>query len=322
MTIVRYQLRRPTIRLGLLGASSAGGLLLFVLVAHPARLVSALGSLSVSAIVAAVTATMAGVMLGAVRWRLLLAAGGVNAPAPKLFAALTIGSAVNNLVPARGGDAVRVESAHQLTGAPRLAVAGTMVSERILDGFVLALLVVAGALMAGIGGLFLWTGAAVASGLAAGAFILGSQGRRLLHGRLSGLADGIAVFRAGRVVVPALGITAGIWLADVVMYGALARGFHLDVSVGMVLLLVGAGNLALAVPGAAAGLGSFELVTLAGAHGIGAGGPALAAFVLAVHAVIVLPPTVTGLLLARKALPKAFRVRGRAAAAASATLPR
>jgi uncharacterized membrane protein YbhN (UPF0104 family) len=117
-------------------------------------------------------------------------------------------------------------------------------------------------------------------------------------------------------------VTAGIWLADVVMYGALARGFHLDVSIGMVLLLVGAGNLALAVPGAAAGLGSFELVTLAGAHGIGAGGPALAAFVVAVHAVIVLPPTVTGLLLARTALPKAFRIRGRAAGAASATLPR
>src|SRR3954447_25819069 len=106
------------------------------------------------------------------------------------------------------------------------------------------------------------------------------------------------------------------------MYGALAHGFHLDVSLATVLLLVGAGNLALAIPGTAAGLGSFELVTLAGAHGVGAGGPALAAFVLAVHAVIVLPPTITGLLLARTALPRAFRIRGRAAAAASATLPR
>jgi uncharacterized membrane protein YbhN (UPF0104 family) len=299
-----------------------GALLLFIVVAHPGHLVSALGALSPGSIAAAVAATMAGVMLGAVRWRLLLGAGGVNAPAPKLFAALTIGAAVNNLVPARGGDAIRVESAHQLTGAPRMAVAGTMVSERMLDGFVLALLVVAGALLDGAGGIFLWAGAAVATALAAGAIILGSQGRRLLQGRLSGLADGIAVFRAGRVAAPALAVTAGIWLADVVMYGALARGFHLDMSVGMVLLLVGAGNLALAVPGAAAGLGSFELITLAGAHGIGAGGPALAAFVLAVHAVIVLPPTATGLLLARTALPKTFRIRGPAAAGASATLPR
>ena len=322
MTIVRSQLRRPGFRLGLLGGWSAAALLLFVVVAHPGRLLSSLGSLPASSIVAAVGATMAGVMLGAARWRLLLGASGVGAPAPKLFAALTIGAAVNNLVPARGGDAVRIESAHQLTGAPRLAVAGTMVSERILDGFVLALLVIAGALLGGAGGPFLWAGAGVASALAAGAFLLGSHGRRLLRGRLAALGDGIAVFRVGRVAAPALAVTAGIWLADVVMYGALARGFHLDVSIGMVLLLVGAGNLALAVPGAAAGLGSFELVTLAGAHGIGAGGPALAAFVVAVHAVIVLPPTVTGLLLARTALPRAFRIRGPAAADACATRPR
>jgi uncharacterized membrane protein YbhN (UPF0104 family) len=244
-------------------------------------------------------------MLGAIRWRSLLAAGGVDAPAPKLFAALTIGSAVNNLVPARGGDAVRVESARQLTGAPRLAIAGTMVSERILDGFVLALLVVAGALLDGLGGTFLWIGAAVAGGT----IVLALVAPHLLRGRLDGLQAGLAAFRDPRALAPALTATAGIWLADVVMYGALARGFHLNLSIGAVLLLVGAGNLALAIPGAAAGIGSFELVTLAGAHGIGAGGPALAAYVLAVHAVIVLPPTLTGAALARIALPKAFRLR-------------
>jgi uncharacterized membrane protein YbhN (UPF0104 family) len=68
------------------------------------------------------------------------------------------------------------------------------------------------------------------------------------------------------VLLAALGTSAGIWFADVVIYGAVARGFDLDVSLAATLLLVGAGNLALAVPGAAAGLGSFELVTLAGAH--------------------------------------------------------
>lgn len=102
------------------------------------------------------------------------------------------------------------------------------------------------------------------------------------------------------------------------MYAALARGFHLDVSFGAILLLVGAGNLALAILRTAASLGSFELVTLAGAHGIGVGDPQLAAFVLAVHAVIVLPTTVTGLALARTALPKAFRLRPPRAATRSA----
>src|SRR5581483_4121254 len=153
---------------------------------------------------------------------------------------------------------------------------------------------------ASVGGVFLWVGIGVAGGLVLVAVALA----RVSHPRLGA---GVAVFRAPNAAAT-LAVTAGIWLADV-MYAALAHGFGLDVSLATILLLVGAGNLALAVPGAAAGLGSFELVTLAGAHGIGLGGPELAAFVLAIHAVIVLPPTVTGLLLARVALPKAFRLR-------------
>ena len=291
-----------SLRIGLAAASTVGAGALFLVVAHPGRLAASLRALPPSAVLAAAGATMAGVMLGAVRWRSLLAAAGVHAPTPRLFATLTIGAAVNNLVPARGGDAVRVESAHQLTGAPRLAVAGTMVSERVLDGLVLALLVVAGAAGASVGGVFLWVGIGVAGGLVLVAVALA----RVSHPRLGA---GVAVFRAPKVAAATLAVTAGIWLADVVMYAALAHGFGLDVSLATMLLLVGAGNLALAVPGAAAGLGSFELVTLAGAHGIGLGGPELAAFVLAIHAVIVLPPTVTGLLLARVALPKGFRLR-------------
>src|SRR6185312_3270244 len=172
-------------------------------------LVAGLSSLPLSSVLTAVGATMAGVMLGAVRWRSLLAAGGVQAPAPRLFAALTIGSAVNNLVPARGGDAVRIESAHQLTGAPRLAVAGTMLSERILDGFVLALLIVSGALLGGVEGAFLWVGAAAAAAIALAAVVLGRFGGLALRGCLAGLEAGLSVFRMPRVVAPALAATAG-----------------------------------------------------------------------------------------------------------------
>jgi uncharacterized membrane protein YbhN (UPF0104 family) len=308
MFSARSVLARRPVRLALVAGSTVGALALFLVQAEPGLLVDGLASLPVTAVLAAVGATMAGVMLGAVRWRSLLGAGGVEAAAPRLFAALTIGAAVNNLVPARGGDVVRVESAHQLTGAPRLAVAGTMLSERILDAFVLALLIVAGALLEGAGGAFLWAGAVIAAVIALAAVAVARFGRSVLRGRLAGIEAGLAVFRT-RAVWPALAVSAAIWFADVVMYAALARGFHLHVSFGALLLLVGAGNLALAIPGPAAGLGSFELVTLAGAHGIGLGGPELAAFVLAVHAVIVLPTTLTGVLLARVALPKAFRLR-------------
>lgn len=309
MSSPRRLLQRPAMRVALLVGTTGAGIGLFLTQARPGRLFATLAALPMTALLTAVGATMAGVMLGAVRWRRLLAAGGADAPTPRLFAALTIGSAVNNLVPARGGDAVRVESAHQLTGASRVAIVGTLLSERILDAFVLAVLIVSGALLVGGGGAFLWIGISLAGAIGLVAVVAGRFAGRVLRGRLTALSAGLAVFRLPSVALPSLGASAAIWFADVVMYAALARGFRLDVSFGAILLLVGVGNLALAVPGAAAGLGSFELVTLAGAHGIGVGGPELAAFVLAAHAVIVLPTTVTGLLLTRVGLPKAFRLR-------------
>ena len=271
-----------TLRIAGISVATVGTGALFLTQVHPTQLASGLTLLPLHSLLVAVAATMAGVALGAWRWQALLATGGTDAPLSRLFAALTFGAAVNNLVPARGGDAVRIEAARRSTGATRLAVAGTMVSERLLDGFVLALLMVAGALFGGAGGRFVWIGGAIAGATAVAAVVAARLGRR----------------------VPLLAIVAtiGIWLGDVVMYGALAQGFHLEPSLPALLLLVGAGNLALAVPGTAAGLGSFELLTLASAHGIGLGGPELAGFVLAVHAVIVLPTTVVGLALGRYSL--------------------
>jgi hypothetical protein len=297
-------LRRRPVRIALVAASSGGALALFLAQAHPDRLWRSLAALPPGAAGAAVAAGLGGVALCAVRWRWLLAAGGVEATTPKVFAALTAGAALNNIVPARGGDALRVESLRQQTGASRLAVAGTLVAERLLDGIVLSLLLVIGALLAGMHGSFLLVGAALAGLATLGAVV--APRLPALRGRFHSLRDGLAVFRTPRAAAVAFGVSAAIWLADVVMYGALAHGFGLRAGLGTIILIVGAGNLALAIPATAAGLGSFELVTLAGAHGIGAGGEALAAFVLAVHAVIVLPPTITGVLLARVALPRAF----------------
>jgi uncharacterized membrane protein YbhN (UPF0104 family) len=271
-----------TLRIAGISVATVGAGALFLTQAHPTQLASGLTLLPLHSLLVALAATIAGVALGAWRWQALLATGGTEAPLSRLFAALTFGAAVNNLVPARGGDAVRIEAARRSTGASRLAVAGTMVSERLLDGFVLALLMVAGALLGGAGGRFVWIGGAIAGAIAVAGVVAARLGRR----------------------VPLLAVvaTVGIWLGDFVMYGALAHGFQLDPSLPALLLLVGAGNLALAVPGTAAGLGSFELLTLASAHGIGLGGPELAGFVLAVHAVIVLPTTLVGLALGRNAL--------------------
>src|SRR3954465_13983036 len=155
-------------RIALLVTATAGRIALFFVVAPPGRLVASLGALPASAVASAVAATMAGVMLVAFRWRLLLGPRSIAASLPRLFAALTIGAAVNNVVPARAGDAVRLESAHRLTGASRLAIAGSLLSERIYDAFVLAVLVMVGALSTGSPGGFLWLGLGLGAAIAAG----------------------------------------------------------------------------------------------------------------------------------------------------------
>src|SRR3954469_7505307 len=189
------------LRLTLLVTATAGSIALFFAVAHPGRLLASLGALPASAVASAVASTMAGVMLVAFRWRLLLGARSIDASIARLFAALTMGAAVNNVVPARAGDAVRVESAHRLTGASRLAIAGSLLSERILDAFVLAVLVMAGALCTGSTGGFLGLGVGL------GAAIV--------------VAAAVGLIRRPRALALPLAVTFAIWFADVVMYGAL-----------------------------------------------------------------------------------------------------
>lgn len=73
-------------RRGLLVATTGGSIALFAFVAHPGRLVASLGTLPPEAALSAVGATMAGVMLVAVRWRAILGARSIDAPAARLFA--------------------------------------------------------------------------------------------------------------------------------------------------------------------------------------------------------------------------------------------
>jgi uncharacterized membrane protein YbhN (UPF0104 family) len=104
-----------------------------------------LGAIPPTTVLAAVGAVLASLGLTALRWRYLLRAAGVEARVPRLFAGLVAGGAVNNLVPARGGDLVRVRSVPARTSA----VVGTLAAERLLDGFVLSLFIVGGVAVTG-----------------------------------------------------------------------------------------------------------------------------------------------------------------------------
>jgi uncharacterized membrane protein YbhN (UPF0104 family) len=258
-------------------------------------------------ILLAIAAVVASLAFTALRWRYLLLAAGVDIRVPRLFAALTAGAAVNNVVPARGGDVVRVRSVQARTSA----VVGTLAAERLLDGFVLALFIVFGAAVSGGASVLLAVGIGLAAATVAAMAVAAWQPAWLerLPRWARGFVSGLAVFRSPRLLAQALASSFALWLADVAMYASLARAFGLHLSLAGAFLLEGIGNLALAVPATAAGVGSFDYLTLLGARSVGLAGPGMAAYVLAVHAFVVVPATVLGFTLFWWALPTRRRAR-------------
>jgi len=98
-----------------------------------------------------------------------------------------------------------------------------------------------------------------------------------------------------------------MWLADVAMYYIVGRAYNIEIGVGGFFLLEGIGNLALAVPATAAGIGTFDYLTLVAAKGIDVPTDKATAFVITMHALTVLPVTLLGAALVRPAFPRLFR---------------
>jgi glycosyltransferase 2 family protein len=261
------------------------------------------------------------------RWKYLLAGAGYRIDRWKLFSTIAVGRGANNLLPARGGDLLRIESLRERQ-VPVFVSAGTLFAERLLDGVVLSIWIVLGALMIGEGGPVLLTGVALAAAAAFGVFVVRAAARdperaerfvwRLTkflpprwHTRAARAAahfvEGLGAFTGKRRVFLIFATSVGMWLADVAMYYIVGRAYHIEIGVGGFFLLEGIGNLALAVPATAAGIGTFDYLTLIAAKGIDVPTDKATAYVLTMHALTVLPVTLLGAALVRPAFPRVFR---------------
>jgi len=291
--------------------------------------------LPVLTMLGALVLVLVNIVVMAVRWRILLEGAGYRVSLRALFSSVCVGRGANNILPARGGDLIRIESMRELAHIPAFVTAGTLFAERLLDGVVLAAWIVLGALLLGQGGPLLLTGIALSAGTALGVVLVAfaardpnraervvwRAARRLpprWHTRVTRAAanfvEGLGSFTNLRRVLLVFGASATMWVADVAMYAIVGRAFHLELETGGYFLLEGIGNLALAVPATAAGIGSFDYLTLVAARGIDVPENTATAYVLTMHALTVLPVTVLGALLVRPALPRLFQRRGAEAA--------
>jgi uncharacterized protein (TIRG00374 family) len=263
------------------------------------------------------------------RWKYLLSGAGYTIRKRKLFSTVSVGRAANNILPARGGDLLRIESLRE-QHVPAFVAAGTLFAERLLDGVVLSVWILLGALMIGEGGAVLLTGIALSAGTAVGVLLVALAARDKertegfiwratkwlpprWHTRAARAAahfvEGLGAFRGRGRVFLVFATSVAMWLADVAMYYIVGQAFDIDIGVGGFFLLEGVGNLALAVPATAAGIGTFDYLTLVAAKGIDIPTNQATAYVITMHALTVLPITLLGAGLIRPAFPHMFRRR-------------
>lgn len=279
------------------------------------------------ATVAGAAMVLVNLVFMSIRWRYLVQGAGYDVKLRPLLRAAAVGQAGSNILPFRGGDVLRVESVREL-GVPGFAVAGTLLAEKVLDGLALSTWIVLGALMIGSGGALFLIGLALMAASALGVVVLnvlatrpgsaprvvGAIDRALPAGwrgrverAVSSFVSGLSAFGDRRRLLLALGASAAMWLADVVMYAAVGWAYHLHLPLGAYFLLEGVANLALAIPAAAAGIGTFDYLTLLAAQHISVPAASAPAYVLTIHALTVVPITLVGAAALWRAFPRLRR---------------
>lgn len=228
--------------------------------------------------------------------------------------------AVNNVVPLRAGDALRVVGFRDQLGSPPMRVLGTVVVERILDVAVLlgvlmiCLVSVGGAVLPPvlanwIGWLFaLCVGGTVVLVWLAPRLCLLRQRRP--SGRFAGLAERrwwpavaeqlghlgdalVTVRRFPRVLV-LLGLSVLVWVLEGAMFVVVAAAFGTGYFSGAPWLSLASGTLATLIPSSPGYVGTFDYFAAQGFAAYGAPMSQGVAFAVTVHALLWVGLTLTG----------------------------
>lgn len=322
--------RRTLVRF-LIGSAATGAFLwLFLAEVDLGRAWDEIIGLPGWTMIGALVLVLVNVFFMTLRWHYLLEAAGFRLGASHLLATICVGRGANNVLPARGGDLLRIESLRERGRVPVFVSAGTLFAERLLDGVVLAAWIVLGAVLVGQGGSMLLTGIALSAGTALGVVLVAwaaqnpdrtesfvwRTSKRLRvplrwHTRAvratAHFVEGLRGFTGRRRLYLMIATSGAMWLADVAMYALVGEAYGLEIGVGGYFLLEGIGSLALAVPATAAGLGTFDYLTLLAAKGIDVPTDTATAYVLTMHALSVLPITIMGAIFLRSAFPRLFR---------------
>jgi uncharacterized membrane protein YbhN (UPF0104 family) len=236
------------------------------------------------------------------RWQRLLTDEGGTPRRSDSLGLVTVGYAVNNILPARAGDAVRVVLMAPRAGTSMRTVVGTLVAERLLDVAVLVVLfvVVGYGLLGTVGS----GRAELVAGIVAGGLLLAAVGWRLarrsarLHDFLAPMASATLGLRRAHHGLRLLGMTLVIWAIETAVWSltAGAIGFGVDPIEGV--YLVALASVFSMIPSGPAYAGTQDAAAILGIKALGGTGAQAVAYIVMLRFVIVVPITVAGLILA------------------------
>ncbi len=271
------------------------------------------------------------VVFRTVRWRLLLAPM-KRIGTGRLFPVVIVGYMANNILPVRMGEIVRSYYLGQREDVSKSATLATVAVERIMDGVVLLILLVAVSPFLPLG---LIEGVAEDTGIpwqimVAGTTIpfLGAMGlvwftanhprwilvtvrwtTAPLPGRLQVVVrevvekgiDGLEALKDSKRLSMLFVLSLPVWFGEVAMYYVIGHSFDLAPALGgpgmMIVAMIAVtaiSNLATALPSSQGAIGPFELFATSALVVLGVEGTVAAAYAIVLHATLLIPITLAG----------------------------
>lgn len=238
------------------------------------------------------------------RWDQVLRGMDVEHSTADSYGLTTVGYMGNTVLPARGGEVLRIFLMAERSHARRTEILGSIVTERLLD--VAALVVIFSALtLIGVDGApgGALAGAGAAAGIVAvvgGAF---AYDRARRAGKLEAFAQKIRpVARASRVLLTPRGlglglVTLGVWCAEGSILWLVMQALDVPIALPESQAVVVLASLSALIPAGPGYVGTYDAAALFALHRVGVqGGQAVSAIVL-FRFVVFVPLTIAGLVV-------------------------
>jgi glycosyltransferase 2 family protein len=258
------------------------------------------GAGQIGALIGAIALYGVNTLVRSERWHRLLVDDGARPARVDSYALTTVGYAVNNVLPARAGDAARVVLMAPRAGATRRTVLGTIVAERLLDvGVILVLFLVVGyAILGNVGaGSVEWIALATVAVIAGAALavVLMRRNERI-HAFVAPMLSSTArlLSRHGAQLVA---MTFGIWLIEAAAWIAVGASVGFGMSFLEGLYLVALASVFALIPSGPGYAGTQDAATVIGIKAIGGTGATAVSYLVMLRFALLVPITVVGLVL-------------------------